>query len=105
MSIKKYEAFVKTVQLGSLTKAAEVLGTTQSRISHILSDLEEEYGFSLMRRGRGGVQLTEAGTMVYPHMEEIIQKNMITRETPKILTGKCNCRKIIFFIHPLLYRS
>ncbi len=75
MSIKKYEAFVKTAQLGSLTKAAEVLGTTQSRISHILSDLEEEYGFSLMRRGRGGVQLTEAGAMLFPHMEEIIQKN------------------------------
>lgn len=75
MSIKKYEAFVKTVQLGSLTKAAEVLGSTQSRISHILSDLESEYGFSLMHRGRGGIKLTEAGELLYPEMEAIVQKN------------------------------
>ena len=48
MSLKKYEAFVRTAELGSLTKAAESLGSTQSRISHILSDLEEEFGFSLI---------------------------------------------------------
>ena len=41
MSLKKYEAFVRTVELGSLTKAAQSLGSTQSRISHILNDLEE----------------------------------------------------------------
>ena len=35
MSLKKYEAFVRTVDLGSLTKAAQDLGSTQSRISHI----------------------------------------------------------------------
>ena len=75
MSIKKYEAFVKTVQMGSLTKAAEVLGSTQSRISHILSDLEEEYGFTLMNRSRGGIKLTEAGELLFPKMEEIVQKS------------------------------
>lgn len=53
MSLKKYEAFVRTVDLGSLTKAAQDLGSTQSRISHILSDLESEYGFCLMRRSPG----------------------------------------------------
>ena len=75
MSIKKYEAFVETARLGSLTKAAEALGSTQSRISHILSDLEAEYGFSLMHRGRGGIQLTQAGAIVLPEMEAILEKN------------------------------
>ena len=75
MSIKKYEAFVITAKEGSLTKAASVLGTTQSRISHVLADLEEEYGFSLMNRGRGGIRLTEAGQLLYPIMEEILEKN------------------------------
>ena len=75
MSIKKYEAFIKTVELGSLTKAAEALGSTQSRISHVLSDLEHEYGFSLMTRSRGGIQLTEAGKLVMPFMKEILEKN------------------------------
>lgn len=74
MSLKKYEAFVRTVELGSLTKAADSLGSTQSRISHILSDLEGEYGFSLMRRSRGGIELTEAGRLLLPKMREILRK-------------------------------
>ena len=73
MSLKKYEAFVKTVELGSLTNAAEALGSTQSRISHVLSDLEQEYGFTLLKRSRSGIQLTRAGAMVLPRMQEILK--------------------------------
>ena len=73
-SLKKYEAFVRTVELGSLTKAAQSLGSTQSRISHILNDLEEGYGFRLMRRSRGGIELTEAGRLLLPRMQAIVQK-------------------------------
>ena len=80
MSLKKYEAFVKTVELGSLTRAAEALGSTQSRISHILSDLEEEYSVSLMIRSRGGIALTEAGTLILPKMKEILQKERELQE-------------------------
>lgn len=75
MSIKKYQAFVKTVEYGSLTKAAEALGSTQSRISHILNDLEEEYGFTLMTRSRGGIRLTEAGKLVLQKMKAILQED------------------------------
>lgn len=74
MSLKKYEAFVRTVELGSLTKAAQSLGSTQSRISHIMNDLEEEYGFRLMHRSRGGIELTEAGRLLLPKMQAIVQK-------------------------------
>jgi len=74
LSIKKYEAFLKTAQLGSLTRAAEALHSTQSRISHILRELEEEFGFSLMQRSRGGIRLTEAGERLMPLMKEILQK-------------------------------
>ena len=80
MSLKKYEAFVRTVELGSLTKAAQSLGSTQSRISHILSDLEAEYGFSLLRRSRGGIELTEAGRLVLPKMQEILSKEQAFAE-------------------------
>ena len=73
MSLKKYEAFVKTVELGSLTNAAEALGSTLSRISHVLTDLEQEYGFTLLKRSRGGIQLTKAGAMVLPKMQEILR--------------------------------
>ena len=75
MSIKQYEAFVKTAELGSLTRAAEALESTQSRISHVLSAMEDEYGFCLMRRSRSGVMLTEAGAKLLPKMEAIVQQN------------------------------
>lgn len=75
MSIKQYEAFVKTVELGSLTRAAEALDSTQSRISHVLSAMEQDYGFCLMKRSRSGISLTEAGAILLPKMQAIVQKN------------------------------
>ena len=75
MSIKQYEVFAKTVELGSLTRAAEALDSTQSRISHVLSAMEEEYGFCLMQRSRSGVTLTEAGAMLLPKMEAILRQH------------------------------
>ena len=73
MSLKKYEAFVRTVELGSLTKAAQSLGSTQSRISHVLNEREDEYGCRLMHRSRGGIELTEAGRLLLPRMQAILQ--------------------------------
>lgn len=80
MSMKKYEVFVRTVELGSLTKAAQALDSTQSRVSHVLKDLEEDFGFSLLQRGRGGIRLTEAGELLLPKMQAILQENEALRE-------------------------
>ena len=44
MNIQKYQAFITVVEQGSLTKAAEELGCTQSAVSHSISGLEEELG-------------------------------------------------------------
>lgn len=50
MNIRKYEAFVRAIELGSLSKAAEQLGYTQSGISHMMQSLEDEVGFPLLVR-------------------------------------------------------
>ncbi|NLC73553.1 MAG: LysR family transcriptional regulator [Ruminococcaceae bacterium] len=72
MSITKYEALLKTAELGSLTKAAEVLGVTQSGVSHMINGLESELGFSLMIRTRGGARLTAEGEQLLPYIRRII---------------------------------
>lgn len=41
-NIQKFQAFVKTVDLGSFTKAAEALSCSQSGISRMIGDLEKE---------------------------------------------------------------
>lgn len=75
MSIKKYETLLKTVDLGSLTRASEELGYTQSAISHTLTSLEEELGLRLLVRDRAGVRLTEDGTRLLPAIREICRAN------------------------------
>lgn len=72
--MQKYLAFIKTVETGNLTKAAEQLGYTQSGISHMLNSLEEELGFSLLIRNRSGVYLTSNGELIYPILREISQQ-------------------------------
>ena len=39
MSLSQYQAFLKTIELGNLTRAAEDLGYTQSGITHLLESM------------------------------------------------------------------
>ena len=50
MDTKKYEVFEKTVELSSLTKAAQELGLTQSGVSHMLSAIEAALQLPLLTR-------------------------------------------------------
>ena len=50
MNIDNYRVFIRVAKIGNLTAAAEQLGYTQSGISHIVSALEQEFGFQLLRQ-------------------------------------------------------
>lgn len=67
---QKLEALLMAVDLGSFTKAAEVMGYTQSGLTHMMNSLEREVGFTLLERGRGGVRLTKDGERVAPAIRE-----------------------------------
>ena len=75
MESKKLEALLMAVDLGSFTKAAEVLGYTQSGLTHMMNSLEKEVGFTLLERGRSGVRLTEEGERIAPAVREFLQAN------------------------------
>ena len=75
MSIKKYEVLLQTADLGSFTKASEVLGYTQSAISHIITGLEDELGLKLLSRDRFGVRLTAEGEALLPAIRTVCQEN------------------------------
>ena len=75
MNIRKYEAFVRAVELGSLSKAAEELGYTQSGISHMMQSLEEEVGFSLMVRTSSGIQPNGEGQLLLPIIRQLLNTN------------------------------
>ena len=75
MDTKKYAVFVKTVELSSLTKAAEELGLTQSGVSHIIAALESDLGLTLLRRTRTGAHLTADGERLLPIIREIVRQD------------------------------
>lgn len=71
MNIQKYLALLKTVELGSFTKAASALYYSQSGISRMINDLERDWKVSLLERGRAGVRLTSDGLRLLPAIENV----------------------------------
>ncbi len=87
MSIKKYEVFLKTADLGSFTRASEVLGYTQSAISHIITSLEDELGIRLLLRDRFGVRLTQEGEGLLPAIRAVCAQNAEVTRQVSLLHG------------------
>lgn len=71
-NLDKYLAFVKTVEKGSITKAAIELNYAQSSVSKMIADLEKECGFALLERGKKGVNLTSSGKEILPLARNIL---------------------------------
>lgn len=71
MNLQKYLSFVKTVEYGSFTKAAEMLNYTQSGISRMIADLEREWNVTLLERGKSGVKLTSDGMKLLPFVKSV----------------------------------
>ncbi len=68
----RWNTFLCVSEEGSLTRAAEKLGYTQSGVSHLLSALEEELGLQLFIRRRSGTQLTAEGRQLLPYAKKLI---------------------------------
>ena len=81
MNIKKYEAFVRAVELGSLSKASEELGYTQSGISHMMQSLEDEVGFPLMIRTSSGILPNSEGKLLLPIIRSLLDTNESLEQT------------------------
>ena len=68
----KYLAFVRTVEKGSFTRAAQELNYAQSSVSKMVADLESECGMTLLERGKSGVRLTSAGEQLMPFFRKLL---------------------------------
>lgn len=71
MSLAQYQIFLKVVECGSFTKAAQLMSFTQSGVSHAVSALEETLGLPLLSRSRGGVALTADGRALLPYIRRL----------------------------------
>lgn len=75
MDSSRLEHLLKVIECGSITKASEELGYTQSGISHMVKALEKEFGFPLFARGRSGVEPTEDCKRIIPAIRQIVRWN------------------------------
>ena len=87
MAIQKYQAFVKVAELGSITKAADAMGYTQSAVSRMIADLEDEWNLNLLRRNRGGLSLSSDGVMLLPYIKEMCSRFESLQEQANALKG------------------
>ena len=85
--VMKYMAFIKTVECGSFTMAAKLLGYAQSGVSRMINDLESEWGVTLLIRSRSGIQLTADGTSMLPFARNVCEDYRKLRMQIDDLTG------------------
>ena len=87
MNIGKYETLIAVVESGSLTRAAQALGCTQSAVSHSIDSLEQELGFALLKRGRAGVRLTGEGERLIPAVRNLLNSAEQLAQTAASIRG------------------
>ncbi|TAL72083.1 MAG: LysR family transcriptional regulator [Rhodanobacter sp.] len=71
--LKQLRAFVATVKLGTLSRAAESLYLSQPSVSLQLQALERELGMALLERRRRRVNLTDAGEALYELARPLVE--------------------------------
>ena len=74
MNFRRLKYFVKIVDIGSLTQAAEVLHIAQPALSQQVATLEGELDQQLLIRTKRGVTPTDAGKVLYTHARTILRQ-------------------------------
>ena len=67
------KSFIEVVNQGSITKASESLFISPPAIMKQMNQLEDSIGCKLLIRNRKGVELTEAGKIIYKEAKYIIK--------------------------------
>src|SRR6266536_2719235 len=72
MELTQLEFFIKVVEEGSFSKAAERVYRTQPAVSIAVKRLQEEIGAPLFERSQKTPELTELGELVYDYAKRIL---------------------------------
>lgn len=72
--------FVQVAELGSITRAAELLHIAQPSLSRHIALLEHSFGTTLFVRRRTGVALTEAGVVLFERAKAILRMTEAARD-------------------------
>ncbi len=73
MNLKQLEFFVRVAEEKNISLAARKLNIAQPPLSRQISMLEKELGVDLIRRNNRGIELTEAGQVLYEKSRYVIK--------------------------------
>jgi DNA-binding transcriptional LysR family regulator len=73
MEDNRLRAFCLVVEMKSFSKAAEASFVTQSAMSHLIKNLEDELGGKLLNRSGKAVTPTSAGKTLYAYARKILE--------------------------------
>lgn len=74
MNLKQLAYFIRAVEVGNITHAAESLHIAQTALGIQVRNLERELGVALLDRHSRGVQPTPAGEVLLKHARDIIAR-------------------------------
>jgi len=74
MNWNNLKYFIATAEAGSMTQAGHRLGVSAATIGRHIDKLQDELGISLMRRGRNGVSLSEAGVLLAKSANSVVSQ-------------------------------
>lgn len=80
MTLLTYQVFKTVADIGSFHGAADILGLTPSAISHAISSMESELGFSVLTRNKSGVKLTNYGEHLLPYVNAVLNSDESLRQ-------------------------
>lgn len=69
---EELQAFIRVVDSGSISRAADRMSTAKSAVSRRISDLEQRLGVQLFRRTTRQLNLTDSGRSLYDHAVQIL---------------------------------
>lgn len=87
MDIKEYALFADVAETKNFTRSGERMGYSQSGVSHILKNLENELGFSLFIRTKHGVSLTPNAQLILPMVRRLLASNEKLDQTINSING------------------
>ncbi|MCX8956703.1 LysR family transcriptional regulator [Erwinia psidii] len=73
-SLRQLRVFVAVAQQGSFSRAGQLIGLSQSAVSHSIKELEGEVGIRLLDRTTREVLLTEAGKQLASRLERLLEE-------------------------------
>lgn len=80
MDLEKCKALVQVIDTKSLSKAAKKLGYTPSGLSRMISSLEKEMGFTLLRRNHDGMFPTNECRHLLSDIRELLYQDQLLEQ-------------------------